>query len=138
MKLFNALIAFFALFLVTAKAEASFNLNVKIGQMIGDQIVEVNKTITADYNKEIVIIPDGLKNKIVINLKKFKNVLVNGNRISPVQVDMKLVNEMQKIIGKPQTVTSFYNRSAEFAVRSSGVPTDIADINVSLKFEEIN
>jgi hypothetical protein len=64
--------------------------------------------------------------------------LVNGNKISPIQVDIKLVNEMQKIIGRPQTVTSFYNRSAQFAVRSSGIPSDAADINVSLNFEETN
>ncbi len=124
--------------LISSIAEASININVKIGQLIGNQLVEVNKTISSEYNKEIVISPDGLKNKIVINFKKFSNVLVNGSKINPVQIDMKLVNEMKKIIGRPQTVTSFYNRTAQFAVRSSGIPTDVADLNVSLNFEEIN
>lgn len=115
---------------------ASFNLNVKIGQLVGSQVIEVTKTIQADYNKEITISADGLKNKIILNLKKFSNVLANGNKIAPVQVDMKLVNEMEKIIGRPQTVTSFYNHSAQFAISSSGVPSDVADINVSLNFDE--
>lgn len=123
---------------ISPVAKASFNLNIKIGQLIGNQIIEVNKTIRAEYNKEIIISSEGLKNKIVLNLKKFTNILVNGNKINPVQVDMKLVNEMQKIIGRPQTVTSFYNRTAQFALRSSGIATDAADINVSLNFEETN
>jgi hypothetical protein len=106
--------------------------------MVGNQLTEINRTIAADYDKEIVIGTDSLKNKIVLNLKKFTNVLVNGKKISPIQVDMKLVNEMQEIIGRPQTVTSFYNRSAQFSVRSSGNIKDIADLNVSLNFEETN
>lgn len=118
--------------------QASLSLNVKIGQIVGNQLIEINKTISADYNKEIVITPDGLKNKIILKLKKFSNVLVNGNKISPVQVDMHLVNNLQKIIGRPQTVTSFYNRTAQFAIRSTGVITDVVDLNVSLNFEETN
>jgi hypothetical protein len=138
MKLFRIITTSFLLMLISPLASASFNLNIKIGQLVGTQIVEMNKTIEADYNKDIIIRPEGLKNKIVLSLKKFSNVLVNGNKISPIQVDIKLVNEMQKIIGRPQTVTSFYNRSAQFAVRSSGIASDAADINVSLNFEETN
>ncbi|MFA6236886.1 MAG: hypothetical protein WC635_06115 [Bacteriovorax sp.] len=123
---------------VSPVANATLNLNVKIGKMVGNQLTEINRTIAADYDKEIVIGTDSLKNKIVLNLKKFTNVLVNGKKISPIQVDMKLVNEMQEIIGRPQTVTSFYNRSAQFSVRSSGNIKDIADLNVSLNFEETN
>ena len=124
--------------LTTPIVQASLSLNVKIGQIVGNQLIEINKTISADYNKEIVITPDGLKNKIILKLKKFSNVLVNGNKISPVQVDMHLVNDLQKIIGRPQTVTSFYNRTAQFAIRSTGVITDVVDLNVSLNFEETN
>lgn len=138
MKLFRLITASLLFTLISPIASASLNLNVKIGQLVGTQLVEVNKTIAADYNKEIVISSEGLKNKIVLNLKKFSNVLVNGNKISPVQIDMKLINEMKKIIGRPQTVTSFYNRTAQFAVRSSGIPTDTADLNVTLDFEETN
>lgn len=138
MKLFRLITASLLFMLISPFANASLNLNVKIGQMVGNELVEVNKTIAADYDKEIVISSEGLKNKIVLNLKKFSNVLVNGNKISPVQIDMKLINDMKKIIGRPQTVTSFYNRSAQFAVRSSGIATDAADLNVTLDFEETN
>lgn len=123
---------------ISPMAKASLNLNVKIGQIVGTQLIEVNKTISSDYNKEIIISPEGLKNKIVLSLRKFSNVLVNGKRINPVQIDMKIVDEMKKIIGKPQTITSFYNRSAQFAVQSSGQPEDQTDLNVSLNFEETN
>lgn len=124
--------------LASPMANASLSLNVKIGKMVGDQLVEINRTIAAEYGKEIIISSDSLKNKIVLHLKKFSNVLVNGKRISPVQVDMKLVNDMEKIIGTTQTVTSFYNRTAQFSVRSNGKITDAADMNVSLNFEETN
>lgn len=131
-------ITFLMCMLISSSAFATLNLNVKIGKMVGDQLVEINRTIATDYNKEIVITSDNLKNKIVFNLKKFTNILVNGKKISPVQVDMKLVNEMQKMIGRPQTVTSFYNRSAQFSAHSTGNSKDIADLAVTVNFEETN
>lgn len=135
----SKLLATFLLFsLMIPKANAGLNLNVKIGQLVGNQLVEINKSISGDYNKEIIISPDGFKNKIILKFKKFSNVLVNGNKISPVQVDMQFVNELKKVIGRTQTVTSFYNRSAEFAIRTSGRISDSADLNVSLNFEETN
>ena len=138
MKLFTFIMTSLLILVFSPMASATFNLNIKIGQLVGDQMVEVNKTVKADYDKEIIVHSEGSKNKIVLNLKKFSNVLVNGNKISPIQVDMKLVNEGEKMIGRPQTITSFYNRTAQFALASSGVATDTADINVSLNFEENN
>jgi hypothetical protein len=138
MKNLKMIAAALFIIVISPMAKASLNLNVKIGQLVGTQIIEVNKTISADYNKEIIISSEGLKNRIVLSLKKFSNVLVNGKRINPVQIDMKLVDEMKKIIGKPQTITSFYNRSAQFAVQTSGQATDATDLNVSLNFEETN
>jgi hypothetical protein len=79
---------------------------------------------------------EGLKNKIVINLKKFKNVLVNGSKINPVQIDMKMVDAAKKIIGKPQTITSFYNNEAQFNVQNSAT-SDNGAMNLSLNFQEI-
>ena len=138
MKLFTFIMTSLLILVFSPMASATFNLNIKIGQLVGNQMVEVNKTVKADYDKEIIVHSEGSKNKIVLNLKKFSNVLVNGNKISPIQVDMKLVNEGEKMIGRPQTITSFYNRTAQFALASSGVATDTADINVSLNFEENN
>jgi len=138
MKNFRMLMAALFFMIVSPFAKASLNLNVKIGQIVGSQIVEINKTISADYNKEIVIAPEGLKNKIVFSLRKFSNVLVNGKRINPVQIDMKIVDEMKKIIGKPQTITSFYSKSAQFAIPTNGQPQDQSDLNVTLHFEETN
>ena len=134
---FNMLLIMMTIF-ISPMSMAFFNLNIKMDQMVGNQIVEVNRTVQADYNKEIIIKPEGLKSKIVLNLKKFSNVSVNGSMISPVQVDMKLVNESSHTVGRPQTVTSFYNRTAKFAVHSSGNVNDAADINLSLNFEELN
>ena len=118
-------------------AHAEINLSVKIDQIIGSKTIETVKNISANYDQDIVIIQEGLKNQIVINLKKFKNILVNGTKINPVQIDMKIVNDMKKIVGKPQTVTSFYNNSAQFNASSNGLIT-AQDLNVSLNFKEIN
>jgi hypothetical protein len=133
-----AISTFLVFMLTSPMASADFNLNIKIGKMVGNQLFEVDKTIKTDYNREVIISSGGLKDKIVLNFRKFSNVLVNGKKISPIQVDMKLVNDMKKIIGRPQTVTSFYNRTAQFAVNSAGNLTKVADLNVSLKFDEIN
>ncbi|MBC7712286.1 MAG: hypothetical protein H7177_03045 [Rhizobacter sp.] len=111
------------------KAHSELNLKVKIHQIIGTKTVETIKTISANYGQDIVIMPEGgLTNKIVLSLKKFKNIMVNGNSINPVQIDMKMFNEMKRLIGKPQTITSFYNKSAQF---------NSEDTNISLNFEEI-
>ena len=117
-------------------ASAEINLNIKIGQVIGSKTIETVKTISANYNQDIVIMQEGLKNKIVINLKKFKNILVNGSKINPVQIDMKMVDSSKKTIGKPQTITSFYKNEAQFNVQNS-VASDNGDVNVSLNFQEI-
>lgn len=107
---------------------SQINLNIKINQVVGSKTVEIVKTITGNYNQDIVIASEGLKNKIVFSLRKFKNILVNGNKINPVQIDMKMVDEARKVIGKPQTITSFYNKTAEF---------NASDLNVKVNFEEI-
>lgn len=117
-------------------ASAEINLNIKIGQVIGSKTIETVKTISANYNQDIVIMQAGLKNKIVINLKKFKNILVNGSKINPVQIDMKMVDATKKTVGKPQTITSFYNNEAQFNVQNS-LASDNGDVNVSLNFQEI-
>ena len=55
MKLIHSIKVTFLFFLLSPVAMASLNLNVKIGQVVGNKIIEVNKTIKAEYNKEIVI-----------------------------------------------------------------------------------
>ena len=112
----------------SSAAHSQVSLQIKIAQIVGTKTVETIRTISANYDQDIVVSQDGLKNKIVFNLRKFKDILVNGNKINPVQIDMKVVNETKKMIGKSQTVTSFYNKSAQF---KSG------DMDVSVKFEDI-
>lgn len=126
----------FLLSFMSFTASAEINLNIKIGQVIGSRTIETVKTISANYNQDIVIMQEGLKNKIVINLKKFKNILVNGTKINPIQIDMKMVDSSKKTIGKPQTITSFYKNEAQFNVQNS-VASDNGDVNVSLNFQEI-
>ncbi len=121
----KTLVILFAMTFTTysSAAYSQLNLNIKIGQ-------NIVKTVSANYGQDIIVSADGLKNKMVFNLRKFKNILVNGNKINPVQIDLKLVNDMKKIIGKPQTVTSFYNRTAQFNVGEG-------DLSVSVDFQEI-
>lgn len=114
---------------------SAVNLNVKIGQLINNQLVEVNKNFSAEFNKEIVIQDDSLKDRIVLSLKKIKNVLVNGKRLSPVQINLKTVNNEKKISGKTQTVTSFYKNEANFKVASAD---NSNDFDIQLEFSEVN
>lgn len=136
MKSIRLSLCFLFLSFMSFSASAEINLNIKIGQVIGSKTIETVKTISANYNQDIVIMQEGLKNKIVINLKKFKNILVNGSRINPVQIDMKMIDSTKKVIGKPQTITSFYNNTAQFNVQNS-ITSDSGDVNVSLNFQEI-
>lgn len=121
-KVFGFLIA--ATFITySSQAHSQVNLNIKIGQ-------NAVKSVSANYGQDVVVSADGLSSKLVFNLRKFKNILVNGNKINPVQIDLKLINDMKKVIGKPQTVTSFYNRTAQFNVAEG-------NLNVSVEFQEI-
>lgn len=115
---------------------SAVNLNIKIGQVINNQIFEVKKTVSADFNKEVVIQDDTLKNRIVLTLKKIKNVLVNGNKIEPVQINLKTVNAQNNKASKVQTVTSFYSNEANFKIAAN--ETNINDLVVDVEFSEIN
>ena len=129
MKITKTFLYIIAFSLISFDVSAEINLSIKIGRLVGTETIETVRKFSAQYNQDIVVVPEGLKNKLVFNLKKFKDILVNGNRINPVQIDMKMVNETKEMVGKSQTVTSFYNNSAQFDV-SNGM-------KVSLNFEEI-
>ena len=129
MKKAAGLLFILCLSIFSPKAYSEINLKVKIAQIVGSKTIETVKTISGNYGQDIVILPEaGITNKIVLNLKKFKNILVNGNKINPVQVDMRIVDGLKKGLEKTQTVTSFYNQSAQF---------ESPQMNVSLNFEEI-
>ena len=123
------------LIFMSLNVSAEINLNIKIGQVIDSKKVETVKTFLVDYNEDIVIKQRGLKNTIIINLKKFKNVLVNGVNINPIQIDMKMVDSSKKTVGKPQTITTFYNNEALFNIQNS-LYSDSGDVSVLLKFRE--
>ena len=123
------------LIFMSLNVSAEINLNIKIGQVIDSKKVETVKTFLVDYNEDIVIKQRGLKNTIIINLKKFKNVLVNGANINPIQIDMKMVDSSKKTVGKPQTITTFYNNEALFNIQNS-LYSDSGDVSVLLKFRE--
>lgn len=108
------------------------NLNVTINQLIGSEKIQTIKQIKSEFDKDIIIIHEGFKNKIVINLKKVPQISVNGSLVSPIQIDLKLIDEAKKIIGKPQTITTFYTNSANFYI-----PGTDKKLNLSLNFKEI-
>lgn len=128
MKLSKNIFFALALLFISFNVSAEITVSVKIDQVVGSNTVASVKNISANYNQDIVIAQEGLKDKIIINLKKFKNILVNGNKINPVQIDMKLVDASKKAIGKTQTVTSFYTNSAQFSLPGK---------NITLNFQEI-
>ena len=133
----HLILAIFTFLTTVSSTNASVVLNVKIAQMINNQIVEVTKKYSAEYNKDILINEDGLKNNLVLRLKKFSNILVNGNKLNPVQVDLKVLNDMKQIIGKTQTITSFYQGQMNFEAKSD-LSNATPDLNVSLTVEESN
>ncbi len=125
----------FILSFISLSVSAEINLNLKIGQIIDFKKVETIKNFSVKFNQDIIINQPGLKNTIVINFKKFENVLVNGNSINPVQIDIKIIDSKKKIIGKPQTITTFYNNEAQFNIRNSSY-SDSGEVSVRLKFQE--
>lgn len=124
--IFLSTVCFFA---ISFSASATVQLNVKIGRVVGKKTIETVKTYSVNYNQDIIIQEEDQKNSIVIRLKKFQNILVNGAEINPVQIDMKVLNEIQEIVGVPQTVTSFYKKSAEFKGPGLKVALDFEDNN---------
>jgi hypothetical protein len=131
----NKLVLVMALSLYSSFSFSALNLNVKIHQIINDKVIEVERTISSDYNKEIIIQDDSLKDRIVLSLKKFKNVFANGKSIEPVQISAKLTDQLKKLKGKPQYVTSFYKKEATFKL---GEEINQPELNLSLDFNEIN
>jgi hypothetical protein len=115
---------------------AAINLNVKIEKMVNNQLIEVSKNISSDYNKEIVIQDETLQGKIILTLRKIKNVLVNGAKIEPIQINLKAINLEKKSDAKIQTITSFYKKEAKFVVSSDSEVHNPMEVN--LEFSEVN
>jgi hypothetical protein len=113
-------------------AHAELALSVKINKTIGEKTIQIIKKVRANFNQDIVLNQEDSKEKIVLNFKKFNNITVNGNKINPIQVDMKTIDQDKKQIGKIKTITSFYQRQALFAGESLS-----GKWQVDLNFEEI-
>lgn len=128
-------LVFIAVFYSTTSFSA-INLNVKIEKIVNNQLVEVSKNISSDYNKEIVIQDDTLQGKIILTLRKIKNVLVNGTKIEPVQINLKAINSEKKNNAKMQTITSFYKKEAKFVVSTDSEIHNPMEVN--LEFNEVN
>ena len=125
----------FVLTFISLNVSAEINLNIKIGQIINSKKVETIKIVSVRFNQDTVVLQPGSKNKIVINLKKIENIIVNGNSINPVQIDIKMIDSKKKTIGEPQTSTSFYNNEAHFNIRNKSY-SDGGEVSVRLKFQE--
>lgn len=123
---------------VSGQCSEALNLHIKIHQGIGEKKSETIKTISARFNEDVVIGHHGSGNKIIVNLKKVDQINVNGNQLKPVQIEMMLVNDLKGIVGKPQTVTSFYRQTAQFALPSVSTIPDGSSLNVFLNFKEVN
>lgn len=135
MKKKTNLLTVLTLLLISLNVSAKINLKIKIGQVIGSKTIESAQIISTNYNQDIVIMQKDLKNKIVLNLKKVNNILANGTKLNPVQIDMKMVDSTKKTVGKPQTYTSFYKNEAQFKVQNS-MASDNGDVNISVNFVE--
>lgn len=120
----------------TTSVFASVSLNVKIGQMINNQFIEINKTLSVDFNKEVIIQDDSFKDKIVLTLRKIKNVLANGVKIEPVQINVRMIGNDKKETSSSQTITSFYTNEASFKIASNQRLKNALAIN--LNFSEVN
>ncbi len=113
---------------------AQINLNITFLQLIDGKKVLTTKTIRSEYDKDIVLTHEIVKEQIVLNLKKVRDVVMNGSIIKPVQVDLRLVGADEKLIGKPQTVTTFYTKAAQFSIPGIGKEKWL---NLSVNFQEI-
>lgn len=131
MKFSNLFLSFFIL-TYSSLVFCQINLNVTINQLVGAEKIQTTKLLQSEFNKDIIITHESLKNKIVINLKKVPQVSANGSLVSPVQIDLKLIDEAKKIIGKSQTITTFYTNAAQFYI-----PGTDQKLNLFLKFKEI-
>jgi hypothetical protein len=127
-----------ALSIFTLEAAATISVDVKIEQKVDGNIIVSNQRISSDYNEDIVLTGAGMENKIILKLQKITQIKASGSSINPVQIDLKLIDDAQKLVGKSHTVTSFYNQSAEFNLPSNGDIENGTDLNVSLNFKENN
>jgi hypothetical protein len=125
-------ICVFLLTILTQNIMADISLDLRIQKVIGEKVFEIKKNILSEYNKEIIVQDPEIKEKIILTLKKFKNVMVNGKKIEPVQVNVRMDTPGTNFKGKTQTVTSFYNNEASFKLAS----TENNNLNLSLNFIE--
>lgn len=122
--IFLGLLSFFSL-----NAHAEINLNVRVEQEATSKVLKTLTNISANYGQEIKI--QGLAgnaNEIILKFKKFRDIVVSGNKINPIQITMQAFDSKAHLIGKPLIFTSFYSKTAELSVNGT---------KVFLSFEEL-
>lgn len=113
---------------------AQVNLAIKIDKTIDNKKIEINKIVKTDFDKPVIISDSGLSDKLILTIKKIKNVFVNGSKIEPIQIQLK-TNSKEKKDSIDQTVTSFYSNSAHFNIAAN---EHSEAMSVELQFNEIN
>jgi hypothetical protein len=136
MKLNFKIIIIFLVSFLSNSAFCALNLNIKIGTMVNNKLVEVTRSLSSDYEKEILIEDESFKDKIVLTLKKIKNVLANGTKIEPIQISIQTFDPTNKLNTRSHTITSFYSKEANFKIAS--IKENQKEILFNLQFNEVN
>jgi hypothetical protein len=136
MKLNFKMVMIFLVSFLSSSAFCGLTLKVKIGTLVNNKLVEVTRSVSSDFEKEILIEDESFKDKIVLTLKKIKNVLANGTKIEPIQISIQTFDPTNKSNTRSHTITSFYSKEANFKIAS--IQENQKEILFNLQFNEVN
>lgn len=88
------------------------------------------REIETQYNRDVTYVDQNSERKYVLRISPVRTLKVNGQNINPVQFDLKVYDKFEKLITKPQTITSFYRPEANFTIASK---SDLKKLETGIK-----
>lgn len=106
------------LFLSLISTSVSANLRVKIDlkHIASDKVI--SSEVETKFNSDVTYIDQNTQRKYVFRISPVRTLKVNGQDINPIQFDMKVYDAKEKLLSRPQTVTTFYRPEANFSLAS--------------------
>lgn len=109
---FSLLAAFF----FSSSSWAQFKVKIDLKHVNDENIV--SREVETQYNRDVTYIDQNAQRKYVFRISPVRTLKVNGQNINPVQFDLKVYDQNEKLITRPQTVTTFYRPEANFTIAS--------------------
>lgn len=118
---------FFSIF-NTSNVFAQLKVKIDLKHIDSENII--SREIETQFNSDVTYVDQNAQRKYVFRISPVRTLKVNGQDLNPIQFDLKVYDSREKLIIRPQTVTTFYRPEANFTIASK---TDLRKMETGIK-----